>query len=192
MSQAVLGKRKQIYCMYDEFKIEAERFLSRVQVVDEFIFIDTDNEHIFDFVKICNYLLTEYDFIMHGKSHTQFRKSNKNGFDFDAIIKKRDTVKKENDKLLVVDCQLQDYSNKIFGEYKTITKKISSFQDFLSKHNLSSLVPYDFGKETDVFQWLGKLPLTGYSVSFEGYDINQSIASHPWKEDDEEQEDDEE
>jgi hypothetical protein len=181
MNEEVYGKRKKIYQMFDLFKIEAERLLSSIQAVDKFIFIDTHRDHIFDFVRICNYLLTEYDFIMHGKSHTQFRKSNRNGFDFDAITKKRVTVKKENDKLLVVDCQLGDYGNKIFGEYKTLTTKISLFQDFLSKHNLSSLVPYELGLHTDVFQWLGKLPLTGYSVSFEGYDIYQSISSHPWK-----------
>jgi len=90
-------------------------------------------------------------------------------------------VTKENKKLVAVDCQLGDFGNKIFGEYKVLTAKISLFQDFLRKHNLSSLVLYKLGKETDVFQWLGKLPLTGYSVSFDGYDINQSISSHPWK-----------
>ena len=167
--------------MFDEFKIEAERLLSRIQAVEKFIFIDTDKEHIFDFVRICNYLLTEYDFIMHGKSHTKFRESYRNKFHYDAIIKKRDTVTKENEKLLAFDCQLEVFGNNIFGEYKTLTTKISLFQDFLSKHNLSSLVLYKLGKETDVFQWLGKLPLTGYSVSFDGYDINQSISSHPWK-----------
>ena len=181
MTQEVFGKRKKIYQMFNEFKIEAERLLSRIQAVDKFIFIDTDKEHIFDFVRICNYLLTEYDFIMHGKSHTQFRKLNRNKFHFDAIMEKRETVKKENDKLLAVDCQLGDYSNKLFGEYKALTEIISLFQDFLRKHNLSSLVPYELGKPRDVFQWLGKLPLTGYSVSFEEYDIDQSISSHPWK-----------
>ena len=183
MTQEVCGKREKIYKMFDEFKIEAECLLSRIQAVEKFIFLDTDKEHIFDFVRICNYLLTEYDFIMHGKSHTQFRKSCRNKFhyDYDAIMKKRDTVTKENKKLVAVDCQLGDFGNKIFGEYKVLTAKISLFQDFLSKHNLSSLVLYELGKEADVFQWLGKLPLTGYSVSFDGYDINQSISSHPWK-----------
>jgi hypothetical protein len=176
-----ISKRKKIYLMFDEFKIAAESFLSSVQTVDEFIFIDTTKEHIFDFVKICNYLLTEYDFIMHGKSHTHFRKLSTNGFDFDAIMKKRNKVTKENLKLIAVDCQLEDYNNKIFGEYKILTAKISLFQDFLSKHSLSSLVPYNIGKQQDVLQWLGKLPLTGYLVSFEGYDIYHSIASHPWK-----------
>lgn len=181
MTQEVCGKREKIYKMFDEFKIEAERLLSRIKAVDKFIFIDTDEEHIFDFVRLCNYLLTEYDFISHGKSHTKFRKSNRNKFHYDAIIAKRATVKKENEKLYALDCQLQDSWNKIFGEYKTLTAKISLFQDFLSKHNLSGLVPYELGKERDVFQWIGKLPLTGYSVSFDGYDINQSISSHPWK-----------
>ena len=123
MTQEVFGKRKKIYQMFNEFKIEAERLLSRIQAVDKFIFIDTDKEHIFDFVRICNYLLTEYDFIMHGKSHTQFRKLNRNKFHFDAIMAKRETVKKENEKLFAVDCQLQDYWNKIFGEYKTLTHR---------------------------------------------------------------------
>jgi hypothetical protein len=118
---------------------------------------------------------------MHGKSHTHFRKLSTNGFDFDAIMKKRNKVTKENLKLIAVDCQLEDYNNKIFGEYKILTAKISLFQDFLSKHSLSSLVPYNIGKQQDVLQWLGKLPLTGYLVSFEGYDIYHSIASHPWK-----------
>ena len=183
MTQEVCGKREKIYKMFNEFKIEAERLLSRIQAVEKFTFIDTDKEHIFDFVRICNYLLTEYDFIMHGKSHTKFRESCRNKFhyDYDAIMKKRDTVTKENKKLVAVDCQLGDFGNKIFGEYKVLTAKISLFQDFLSKHNLSSLVLYKLGKEADVFQWLGKLPLTGYSVSFDGYDINQSISSHPWK-----------
>jgi hypothetical protein len=177
----VCGKREKIYKMFDEFKIEAECLLSRIQAVEKFIFIDTDKEHIFDFVRICNYLLTEYDFIMHGKSHTKFRESYRNKFHYDAIIKKRDTVTKENEKLLAFDCQLEVFGNNIFGKYKALRAKISLFQDFLSKHNLSSLVLYKLGKERDVFQWLGKLPLTGYSVSFDGYDINQSISSHPWK-----------
>jgi len=181
MTQEVCGKREKIYKMFDEFKIEAECLLSRIQAVEKFIFIDTDKEHIFDFVRICNYLLTEYDFIMHGKSHTKFRESYRNKFHYDAIIKKRDTVTKENEKLLAFDCQLEVFGNNIFGKYKALRAKISLFQDFLSKHNLSSLVLYKLGKERDVFQWLGKLPLTGYSVSFDGYDINQSISSHPWK-----------
>ena len=63
MSQEVCGKGKKIYQMFNEFKIEAESLLSRIQAVDKFTFIDTDKEHIFDFVRICNYLLTEYDFI---------------------------------------------------------------------------------------------------------------------------------
>jgi len=46
-------------------------------------------------------------------------------------------------------------------------------------------VPYGLGKPTDVSQWLGKLPLTEYSILFDGYDINQSISSHPWKAGDE-------
>ena len=181
MTTEKCGKREKIYKMFDEFKIEAERLLSRINAVDNFIFIDTERETIFDFVRICNYLLTEYDFICHGKAHTTFRKSDVNKFNYDAIMKKRDTVKKENAKLCAVDCQLQDSWNQIFGEYKTLTAIISSFQDFLSKHNLSDLVPYGLGKPTDVSQWLGKLPLTGYSVLFDGYDINQSISSHPWK-----------
>ena len=185
MTTEVCGKREKIYKMFDEFKIEAERLLSRINAVDEFIFIDTGRENIFDFVRICNYLLTEYDFICHGKAHTIFRKSNVNKFNYDAIMKKRDTVKKENAKLCAVDCQLQDSWNQIFGEYKTLTAKISSFKDFLSKHNLSDLVPYGLGKPTDVSQWLGKLPITEYSVLFDGYDINQSISSHPWKAGDE-------
>jgi hypothetical protein len=78
-----ISKRKKIYLMFDEFKIAAESFLSSVQTVDEFIFIDTTKEHIFDFVKICNYLLTEYDFIMHGKSHTHFRKLSTNGSNYE-------------------------------------------------------------------------------------------------------------
>ena len=185
MTTEKCGKREKIYKMFDEFKIEAERLRSRIKAVDKFIFIDTERENIFDFVRICNYLLTEYDFISHGKAHTTFRKSNVNKFNYDAIMKKRETVKKENAKLCAVDCQLQDSWNQIFGEYKTLTAKISSFQDFLSKHNLSDLVPYGLGKQTDVSQWLGKLPLTEYSVLFDGYDINQSISSHPWKAGDE-------
>ena len=181
MTTEKCGKREKIYKMFEEFKIEAERLLSRINAVDKFIFIDTERETIYDFVRICNYLLTEYDFISHGKAHTAFRKSDVNKFNYDAIMKKRDTVKKENAKLCAVDCQLQDSWNQIFGEYKTLTAKISSFQDFLSKHNLSDLVPYGLGKQTDVSQWLGKLPLTGYGVLFDGYDINQSISSHPWK-----------
>ena len=185
MTTEKCGKREKIYKMFDEFKIEAERLRSRIKAVDKFIFIDTERENIFDFVRICNYLLTEYDFISHGKAHTTFRKSDVNKFNFDAIMKKRETVKKENAKLCAVDCQLQDSWNQIFGEYKTLLAKISSFQDFLRNHNLSDLVPYGLGKQTDVSQWLGKLPLTGYGVLFDGYDINQSISSHPWKAGDE-------
>ena len=176
------GKREKIYQMFNKFKTEAECFIDYVDSVAKFIFNDSIQEHIFEFVKICNYLLTEFDFIMNGKSHTQYRKhSPDKSINFDAIMTKRETVRKENEKLYAVDCQLGNLNIQMFAGFNRLKGIVSSFQQFLAKQDLGQLVVYELGKEKDVFQWLGKLPRTGYSVTFEGYDISHSISSHPWK-----------